>query len=173
MEPQHSLSKLSPESAILLSGAGQEAPREAQERLRTAEQAPRAGQERPGEAQDRPKSGPRVAKTGSRATQDRPRDSPRRARSGPRGQRRPQRLPGESTWANLGPTSANLERFWAARPCFSHCQLDLPAATLEKLAAQARVGDRSFSTLGLVRRRTANQGVLIHVRTDRQFLDLT
>ena len=88
--------------------AGQEGPKEVQE-------VPRASQERSGAAQDRSKSGPRVAKSGPRAAQDRPRNSPRGARSGPRGQRRPQRLPGGSTWANLGPTSANLEPFWAAQ----------------------------------------------------------
>ena len=130
--------------------AGQEGPQEVQE-------VPRASPERSGAAQDRSKSGPRVAKSGPRAAQDRPRNSPRGARSGPRGQRLPQRLPGGSNLGQIGANFSQLGTIWAARPCFSHCQLDLPAATLEKLAAQARVGDRSFSTLGLVRRRTANQ----------------
>ena len=130
--------------------AGQEGPRDVQE-------VPRASQERPRAAQDRSKTGRRATKSSPRAAQESPRDGPRGARSSPRGQRRPQRLPGGSNLGQSGANFSQLGTIWAARPCFSHCQLDLPADTLEKLAAQARVGDRSFSTLGLVRRRTADQ----------------
>ena len=97
-------------------------PRAAQEAPRDAQEAPRAGQERSEVAQIRSKRGPRATMGGPRAAQERPRDVPRGARSGSKGQKRPQRLPGESTWANLGPTwanlgptSANLEPIWAAR----------------------------------------------------------
>ena len=79
-------------------------PRAAPEAPRDAQEALGAGQERPGAAQDRSKSGPRAAKSGPRAVQDLSKDGPGGARSGSSSQKRSQRLPGGSTWANLGPT---------------------------------------------------------------------
>ena len=126
-------------------------PRAAQEAPRDAQEAPGAGQERSEVAQHRSKRGPRATMGGPRAAQERPRNSPRGARSGPRGQRRPQRLPGGSTWAKFSQLGDN---FPATGRHFQNCPVGKAYASIRPVQLDVLV---KLLHVDLVRRRTADQ----------------